>query len=72
VTELVAQGLPTSAIAAQLHMSPWTVQDHLKTVFDKAATSTRGELVARLYFDQDAPRLTTGPPDGHHAGPASA
>jgi DNA-binding CsgD family transcriptional regulator len=71
VTELVAQGLPTSAIAARLHLSPWTVQDHLKAVFDKTATSTRGELVARLYFDHGAPRLTTDPPLTASGAPGS-
>ena len=57
VTELVAQGLPTTAIAGRLHVSPWTVQDHLKSIFDRVGVSTRGELVARVFFDHFAPRL---------------
>jgi DNA-binding CsgD family transcriptional regulator len=51
VTELVARGLPTAAIAARLHLSRYTVQDHLKAVFDKLDVSSRGELVARLFVD---------------------
>ena len=54
VTRLVAEGLPTDAIGRRLHISPWTVQDHLKAVFEKVGVGTRGELVARLYI---APRL---------------
>jgi DNA-binding CsgD family transcriptional regulator len=51
VTELVAQGLPTAAIAARLHLSTYTVQDHLKAIFEKLDVSTRGQLVARLFLD---------------------
>jgi DNA-binding CsgD family transcriptional regulator len=51
VTELVAQGLSTAAIADRLHLSAFTIQDHLKGVFDKLDVSTRGELVARLFVD---------------------
>jgi DNA-binding CsgD family transcriptional regulator len=58
VTELVARGLGTSDIAARLHLSPWTVQDHLKAIFTKTGTGSRGELVARLFLDHDAARLS--------------
>ena len=52
VTELVAQGLSTAAIAARLHLSTYTVQDHLKAIFEKLDVSSRGELVARLFLDR--------------------
>jgi DNA-binding CsgD family transcriptional regulator len=51
VADLIAQGLPNAAIAANLHLSPYTVQDHLKAVFEKFGVSSRGQLVARLYVD---------------------
>jgi DNA-binding NarL/FixJ family response regulator len=35
VARLVAGGLTTVALAMQLRMSAWTVQDHLKAVFEK-------------------------------------
>ena len=58
VTRLVARGLATTAIGVELHLSPWTVQDHLKAIFGKVGVRSRGELVARLYFPADAADLT--------------
>ena len=58
VTELVAKGFSTNDIGQRLHLSAYTVQDHLKSIFDKTGAGSRGELVARLFFDHYAPRLT--------------
>jgi DNA-binding CsgD family transcriptional regulator len=57
VTRLVARGLSTDAIAARLFLSSWTVQDHLKAIFEKVGVATRGELVARMFFQQRTPQL---------------
>jgi DNA-binding CsgD family transcriptional regulator len=57
VTRLIARGLQTNAIAARMHLSSWTVQDHVKAIFEKVGVVTRGELVARVFFHQRAPQL---------------
>jgi DNA-binding CsgD family transcriptional regulator len=58
--ELVAQGFSTAEIADRLHLAQYTVQDHLKSIFDKAGVNTRGALVARIFFADYAPRLASG------------
>jgi DNA-binding CsgD family transcriptional regulator len=57
VTQYVARGLPTDAIAERMFLSSWTVQDHLKAIFEKVGVGTRGELVARMFFQQRTPLL---------------
>jgi DNA-binding CsgD family transcriptional regulator len=55
VTRLIASGLGTSQIAAMLFLSPHTVRDHVKAVFEKVGVSSRGELVAKVFADHYAP-----------------
>jgi DNA-binding CsgD family transcriptional regulator len=57
VTLLVVLGLSTAEIAQQLHLSPFTVQDYLKNIFDKFGVRTRRELVATVFRDHYWPRV---------------
>ena len=56
VTRQVLMGSSTTELARQLGMSPHTVQQHLKNIFDKTDVGSRGELVARIYFECYDPR----------------
>ena len=51
VTQHVLRGGSTNDLAKSLGLSPHTVQQHLKTIFDKTEVNSRGELIAKIYFD---------------------
>jgi DNA-binding CsgD family transcriptional regulator len=62
ITALVCQGLPTRQIASQLHLTTDTVQDHLKSVFDRTGVHSRGELVATIFQRDYLPHTIAGNP----------
>lgn len=57
VTRLVMQGRSTREIAECLHVTPYTVQDHIKAIFAKVGVQSRRELIAQLFLRYYAPRL---------------
>ena len=58
----LAQGLTNPEIAEALVLSPYTVQGHIKSLFEKTGVSSRPELVARIFFDDYLPHLTRRAP----------
>jgi DNA-binding CsgD family transcriptional regulator/GAF domain-containing protein len=57
VTRAVLQGASTAEIAEQLVVSAHTVQQHLKSIFDKTGVHSRRDLVGKVFFAHYEPRL---------------
>ena len=67
ISGLVFHGLSTGAISETLHITQHTVQDHLKSIFDKTGVRSRRELVATVLRQQYLPRAKAGQRPGPSA-----
>jgi DNA-binding CsgD family transcriptional regulator/tetratricopeptide (TPR) repeat protein len=67
VARLVADGMSNREAAAQLYLSPKTIEYHLAHIFAKLGIKTRYQLAARA-----ATAGLSGPGDDGHPSPASA
>lgn len=65
IAQLIARGQSTSEIADSLHLSPHTVRDYVKQIFEKVGVASRGELVAKIFAEHYTPsEHHTGVPTG--------
>lgn len=62
IATCLAQGLTNPEIAEALVLSPYTVQDHIKSLFEKTGVSSRQELVARIFLEDYMPQLAERAP----------
>jgi DNA-binding CsgD family transcriptional regulator len=67
VAQLVLRGATTAQVAQRLAISPYTVGDHMKAIFEKTGARTRGELSATLFFGEHLPRIQNAVPVGDDA-----
>jgi DNA-binding CsgD family transcriptional regulator len=67
VAQLVLRGATTAQAAQRLEISPHTLNDHLKSIFDKTGARSRGELSATLFFGEHLPRIQSSVPVGDDA-----
>ena len=54
------RGLSMAEVSEELHITPNTVRDHFKAVFDKVGVRSRRELVGQVFAQHYQPRMATG------------
>ncbi|HEY5222473.1 MAG TPA: helix-turn-helix transcriptional regulator [Microbacteriaceae bacterium] len=62
IAGFVCQGMSTRHISNRLHLTVDTVQDHLKSVFNRLGVHSRGELVAMILQRDYLPHALAGDP----------
>ncbi len=62
VATLLARGLSRAELAETLVLSPHTVEDHVKSLYEKLGVASRQELVARVFLDEYLPEVALKTP----------
>jgi DNA-binding CsgD family transcriptional regulator len=57
VAQWLLRGATTAQVAQRLAISPHTVNEHVKSIYDKTGARTRGELSASIFFGEHLPRI---------------
>src|SRR4051812_34373227 len=57
VAQWLLRGATTAQAAQRLSISPHTVNEHVKSIYDKTGARTRGELLATVFFGEHLPRI---------------
>jgi DNA-binding CsgD family transcriptional regulator len=55
IVKLVARGRSTREISGVLFISEHTVNNHLRSIFEKAGVNSRREILQRLFFEDLMP-----------------
>ncbi|HET6689439.1 MAG TPA: LuxR C-terminal-related transcriptional regulator [Miltoncostaeaceae bacterium] len=66
VATLLARGLTNAEIAEVLVLSPHTVEDHTRSLYEKLGVGSRQELVARVFMEEYLPEVMHGTPLSSH------
>ncbi len=62
VATLLARGLSRAEIAETLVISPHTVEDHVKSLYEKLGVASRQQLVAQVFLDEYLPEVVRQTP----------
>jgi len=62
VATLLARGLSRAEMAETLVVSPHTVEDHVKNLYEKLGVASRQEFVARVFLDEYLPEVVRQTP----------
>lgn len=66
IARLLARGLTSAQIATSLVVSPHTVHDHVRSLYEKLGVGSRQQLLARIFLDEYQPAIAAGAPlDAH-------